>query len=327
MLNKIEVLPLSAESLGTRSMCTFVKTKDVRIVLDAGVSLAPSRFGLPPHPNEYDAIIESRKAIEEKASVADVVTISHYHFDHHTPSFIDWVCNWSSPAIAQKIYEDKLVLLKNYKINTNFSQRQRGWAFAKTGGKYAKKLEVADSKVFKFGGTLLRFSEPVFHGSENSPLGWVLATTIECGDERVVFAPDVQGPMHDATLRIIVEEKPQLLIIGGPPLYLAGFRVTEVQIQESLESLKQLVANVPVTILEHHLLRAENWRNQSITIFETARKTGHRVMSAAEFLGREDNLLEAKRKQLFEAEPPCKAFMKWSKISMPARKLVKPPLQ
>jgi hypothetical protein len=180
--------------------------------------------------------------------------------------------------------------------------------------------------VFKFGDTLLKFSEPVFHGSEDSPLGWVLATTILCGDERVVFAPDVQGPMHDATLKMIIAEKPQFLIIGGPPLYLAGFRVTEVQIQEGLERLKQLVANVPVVILEHHLLRAEDWREQSKTIFETARKAENRVVSAAEFLGKEDNLLEARRKQLFEAEPPGKGFMKWVKISMPARKLVKPPL-
>jgi predicted metallo-beta-lactamase superfamily hydrolase len=326
MLNKIRVSPLAAESLGTRSMCTFVKTEDVKVVLDAGVSLAPSRFGLPPHPKEYDAIIEIRKTIEEKTSVADIVTISHYHFDHHTPSFVDWVCNWSSPTIAQKIYEDKLVLLKNYKMNINFSQRRRGWVFAKTGGRYAKKLEVADGKVFKFGDTLLKFSEPVFHGSEDSPLGWVLATTIWCGDERVVFAPDVQGPMHDATLKMIIAEKPQLLIIGGPPLYLAGFRVPEAQIREGLERLKQLVANVPLIILEHHLLRTENWREQSITIFETARKTGHKVVSAAEFLGKEDNLLEARRKQLFEAESPGKAFMKWAKISMPARELVKPPL-
>lgn len=325
MLDKIRVLPLAAESLGTRSMCTFAETKDVKVVLDAGVSLAPIRFGLPPHPREYDAIIKSRKAIEEKTSVADVVTISHYHFDHHTPSFVDWVCNWSSPEIARKIYEDKLVLLKNPKVNINFSQRRRGWVFAKTGGKYAKKLEAADGKVFKFGDTLLRFSEPVFHGSADSSLGWVLTTTIECENERVTFAPDVQGPMYDATFKMIVAEKPQLLIIGGTPVYLADFRVTETQIEKGLECLRRLTANVPLIILEHHLLRAENWREHSKTIFEAAHNSGNKVVSAAEFLGKEDNLLEARRKHLFEVEPTGAGFTKWAKISMPSRKLVKPP--
>jgi predicted metallo-beta-lactamase superfamily hydrolase len=326
MLNKIKVLPLAAESLGTRSMCTFVETKDIRVVLDAGVSLAPLRFRLPPHPKEYEAIRESRKRIEEKTSRAEVVTISHYHFDHHTPSFTDWVSNWSSPEIARKIYENKLVLLKNYKKDVNFSQRKRGWMFAKTGGKYAKKLEIADGKTFQFGDTVLRFSEPVFHGSQDTSLGWVLTTTITCDEEKVIFAPDVQGPMYGSSMKMIINEKPQLLIIGGPPLYLAGFRVEETQINEAIEHLKQLVTAVPFTILEHHLLRAENWREQSKTIFETAQKTGHTVVSAAEFLEKEDNLLEARRKQLFDTEPPGERFMRWSKTSMPSRKFVRPPI-
>ncbi|HVP40843.1 MAG TPA: hypothetical protein VMS95_02695 [Candidatus Krumholzibacteriaceae bacterium] len=326
MLNKIRVLPLAAESLGTRSMCTFVETKDLRIVLDAGVSLAPLRFRLPPHPKEYEAMQESRERIEEKASHADVVTISHYHFDHHTPSFTDWVSNWSSPEIAQKIYENKLVLLKNYKKDVNFSQRRRGWMFTKTGGKHAEKLEIADGKTFQFGDTVLRFSEPVFHGSKNTSLGWVLTATIACDEEKMIFAPDVQGPMYDSSMKMIITQKPQLLIIGGPPLYLAGFRVEETQINEALEHLKQLVAAVPFIILEHHLLRTENWREQSKTVFETAQKTGHKVVSAAEFLGKEDNLAEARRKQLFDAEPPGEGFRRWSKISMSARKLVRPPV-
>lgn len=326
MVAKIKVVPLAAESLGTRSMCTYVETSDVKVVLDAGVSLAPLRFRLPPHPREYEAIKASRRRIEEKASQADVVTISHYHFDHHTPSFIDWFNNWSSPEIAQRIYENKLVLLKNYKKDINFGQRRRGWVFAKTGGKHAKKLEVADGKAFKFGDTLLKFSEPVFHGLEDTSLGWVLTTTIECENEKMIFAPDVQGPMHDSTMKMIINERPQLLIIGGPPLYLAGFRVDETQIAEALEHLKELVMVVPLIILEHHLLRMENWREPVKGVFETAEKTRHKVVSAAEFLGMKDNLLEAKRKQLFGTEQPGEGFIRWTKISMPARKLVKPPV-
>ena len=326
MLKKIRVLPLAAESLGTRSMCTFVETKDVKVLLDAGVSLAPLRFRLPPHPREFEAIRESRERIRVKATEADVVTISHYHFDHHTPSFTDWFSNWSSPEIAQEIYDDKQVLIKNYKNHINSSQRRRGWVFTQTGGKHTKKLEVADGKAFQFGDTVLRFSEPVSHGSEDAFLGWVLTTTIVCESEKLVFAPDVQGPMYDSTMNTIIEEQPQLLIIGGPPLYLAGFRVDETQINDGLERLKRLVGAVPLTVVEHHLLRAENWREQCKGIFETAREARHKVVSAAEFLGKEDKLLEARRKQLFEAEPPGKGFMRWTKISMPARKLVKPPV-
>jgi len=164
MLQKIKVLPLAAESLGTRSMCTYVETPDLRVLLDAGVSLSPYRFRLPPHPNEYEAIKEARQKIAEYAEKADVVTISHYHFDHHTPSYEDWLCNWTDAETAQQIYKGKLVLAKNYRADINASQRRRGWTFEKTGGKHAKSIEFADGKTFSFSETEVKFSRPVFHG-------------------------------------------------------------------------------------------------------------------------------------------------------------------
>ena len=77
-------------------MCTLVKTKDVTVLLDAGVALGP-RFRLMPHPFEYRARDEARKRIEKAAVDAKVVTISHYHNDHHTPNFADPVWLGSSP--------------------------------------------------------------------------------------------------------------------------------------------------------------------------------------------------------------------------------------
>ena len=171
MLKKIRVVPLAAESFGVRSMCSYVETSDVKILLDAGVWLGPNRFGLPPHPKEYEALAECRKKIADAADKAEVVTISHYHFDHHTPSYTDWCNNWSSEEVARQIYEGKTVLAKNYRSKINASQRCRGWMFSKTGGNYAKKLHYADGKAFEFGETKLRFSEPVFHGPEHSQLG------------------------------------------------------------------------------------------------------------------------------------------------------------
>lgn len=56
MLQHARLIPLAAESFGARSMCTYVETRDVKILLDAGVSLRPKRFGLPPHPLEFKAI-------------------------------------------------------------------------------------------------------------------------------------------------------------------------------------------------------------------------------------------------------------------------------
>jgi len=327
MLKHIKVVPLAAESLGVRSMCTYVETSDVKVLLDAGVSLCPNRFGLPPHPLEFKAIIESRKKMAEAAEKAELVTVSHYHFDHHTPSYEDWLCNWTEKdETARQIYQDKIVLIKNPKEKINFSQRRRGWVFQKTGGKYAKKLEIADDKSFNFGGTKIKFSEPVFHGPEDSALGWVLMTTIEFKDEKFLMAPDVQGPMATKTLKLILKERPQLLMIGGPPLYLAGFRVDEALVQTGLENLGRIVESVPCTILEHHILRSEQWREKAEEVFKKAQKAGNIVLTAAEFLGKENLFLEARRKALFAEHPPPKDFEKWARESLRMKKKTKPPI-
>ncbi len=326
MPKQIKVTPLAEESFGVRSMCTYVETSDTKILLDAGASLAPKRLGYPPHPKEYQALAECRKKINKTAKKADVITISHYHFDHHTPSYTDWFTNWSTAETAKKIYNTKTVLAKSYRSKVNASQRRRGWLFKKTGGSYAKRLETADGRTFEFGETKLRFSEPVFHGPENSELGWIVMVTIEFADEKVVFASDIQGPMYTPTLDRILAENPQLVLVGGPPTYLAGFRVKDENIETGMQNLRNLVENVPLTILEHHLFRDENWKSLFQPIFDAANEAGHKVLTAAEYSGKENNFLEFHRRQLFETEPPSSDFEKWMKLPLQKRKMSKPPI-
>lgn len=325
-LQRIKIKPLAAESLGVRSMCTLVETPDVKILLDAGVSLAPTRFGFSPHPLEYEALQRSRQRIREAAEKADIVTISHYHFDHHTPSYTDWCYNWSSAEVSQQIYQGKLVLMKSYKSKVNFNQRRRGWMFVKTGGKHARSLEVADGKNFEFGETKISFSEPVYHGSEETALGWVLMVTIQRDDEIFLFAPDVQGPMCKQTLNMILASKPALLLVGGPPTYLSGFRVQEEKVRAGIENLVKLAKEIPVMILEHHLLRDEKWRTLTKPVFDVASRARHDVLTAAEFLKSENMFLESRRNRLYEEYPPDNDFEKWLKLPLPERKLTPPPI-
>ena len=94
--------------------------------------------------------------------------------------------------------------------------------------------------------TKIKFLEPVFYGSENSPLGWVFMTVIKVKDEKFMFAPDVQGPMFNYTLKIILKENPQLLIIGGPPVYLSDCLVNEERIRAGFKNLEKIVEKVPL---------------------------------------------------------------------------------
>jgi hypothetical protein len=215
---------------------------------------------------------------------------------------------------------------KSYRSKINASQRRRGWMFSKTGGSYAKEVIYSDDKTFRFGATELKFSEPVSHGYEDSELGWLVMVTVEVGGEKVLFASDVQGPTSNHTAEMILREKPNLLIIGGPPLYLSGFRVSEKEIQQGLSNLERIVEVTPVTILGHHLLRDMNWLEKCKSIVKTASEKGNSVTTASEFLGLENRLLEARRKLLYTEEPPDEEFIKWTKLSYEKKMLLKPPI-
>ncbi len=325
-LKKIRVRPVAFESFGVRSMCTYVETPDIKVLLDAGVSLGPSRYGFPPHPREYEALRTRRNLILEIADKADAVTVSHYHFDHHTPAYTDWAHLWSSAETAQRIYGGKLVLAKSYRSLVNFSQRRRGWMFTETISSYAEKLEVADGRSFNFGDTNISFSAPFFHGPEGSRLGWVIMAAVRCGEEKMLFAPDVQGPICEGTVKAILAEQPQLIVVGGPPLYLADFAVSREEIDIALRNLGAIVKQVPATVVDHHLLRDENWKESAQPVFDAASRAGHRLVTAAEFLGESNNMLESRRKALYENEPPSQEFMKWARMSVQKRRLVQPPI-
>jgi len=216
--------------------------------------------------------------------------------------------------------------MKNPRGQINYSQRRRGWMFKKTGGKHAEKLEIADGNLFSFGETKIRFSDPVFHGPENTGLGWVLMTIVQFGEEKFLFAPDVQGPMSTRTLELILKEKPKVLMIGGPPLYLVGFKVSEYEARSALRNLEEIVEIVPHVILEHHILRDENWREKITNVFNVANSTGCGLLTAAEFSGKENIFLEARRRKLFFEEPPPKDFVKWMSLSKETRKHTRPPI-
>jgi len=323
---KLRVKPIAFESFGVRSMCTFIETPDVNILLDPGVSLG-RRFGKIPHPKEYLALINARKRLIEASRKADIIIISHYHFDHYTPlGYTDYTWTWSIPEESKSIYEGKLVLVKDFRDKINFSQRKRGWIFNKMVNEIAYRVEIADGKTFKIGDTLVKISEPVWHGEANTPLGWILMTTIKHENEKILFASDVQGPISKETLQVILSEEPNLTIIGGPPTYLQEYKAKSDSINSAVEHLSKIALESKITIVDHHLLRDADWRKYLEKPMKNAKKAGHKMVTAAQFENKQNYLLEAYRDKLYEDDPPSEEFIKWSKMPRDKRKKTPPPI-
>ena len=49
----MNIVPLAADSLGVRSMATYVECGETRLLIDPGAALGASRFGLPPAEAEW----------------------------------------------------------------------------------------------------------------------------------------------------------------------------------------------------------------------------------------------------------------------------------
>jgi len=307
-------------------MCTYVETRDVKILIDPGVALGP-RFRLFPHPEEYNALKDSRQRIREYARMADVLTLSHYHHDHFTPNFTDTTWLASSAREARDIYHGKTMLVKDARSSTNVSQRRRGWIFQSYCRKIQTETIVADGKSFDYGDTKVRFSPALPHGEDSTELGSVLATVIESGSEKFIHASDIQGPISETALQFILSERPSAVIVGGPPTYLAGYKASEDSIKRGMSNLAMIAKKVPLVVVDHHLLRAQESLQELSVISAEVKPLGGSIMTAAEYIGEQPRLLEANRRKLYEENPPSPQFIKWTKLNKEKQRLVNPPLE
>ncbi len=292
----MEAVPIGEESLGVRSMCLYVETRDVRILFDAGVSLAPRRFGLPPHPRELERARKVRAHILRLAEVADVVTVSHYHRDHFTPWYPS-IYMATDGETYRRVYGGKRVLLKSPE-DLNWSQRRRHYGLAKALQEAGAEVIYADGREWSFGGTQITASSPLWHGPAGSKTGRVVAFAVKDGEETLAFVPDVEGPVEPEPVAFLRLVKPTIVVVGGPPTYLGW------ELDKAFAHLAEIIALRPHTlVLAHHLLRDAQWREKIGPVFELAEKQGVAVTTYAGLAGRPEELLEARRRELYEKEP------------------------
>ncbi len=310
--DEIEINPLAAESLGTRSLCTQVVTPDISILLDPSAALS-KRYNLEPHPSEYLALKTSLNRIRSRAKEADILSVSHYHYDHVRPGFENNIYNLSTKNERRDMFSSKIIHAKDNRENINPSQRRRGFYFEKDVQDIASKIEWADDRSFKFDDTKVTYSHPLPHGSASSSLGYVLATLVEYSNFRFMFTPDVQGPVVQETLQYILQAAPDLLIIGGPPTYLSLFSDTEREAAKN--SLIALASSIPILVVDHHLMRDKHWKDWMLPVKEFADKAGNRVLTMAELAGRDNTFLEAEREELYRTNPPSEEFMLWAQAT------------
>ena len=115
VIDNITIIPIWSESMGAKSFSIFIDTGDVKILIDAGASIMQPSFPL----SKEEKINYVRKALDtivQYSKNADVVTITHYHYDHFRPNLLE-------------LYIGKTILAKDPNKYINESQRKRAERF------------------------------------------------------------------------------------------------------------------------------------------------------------------------------------------------------
>lgn len=357
---ELEFEPLWFDSMGAKSSSVLVETPDVTILIDPGASGMQPGFPMSRVRKAFYRLRALRR-ISGAARRAQIIVISHYHFDHF--------CRLGLRSVdSAALYRRKTVFAKDPNQFVNFSQ----WARARTffsqvcekfgGAKLDRALKPSYNSVFhepedsmplafgkffgtyqtrrkeildkgrkwfqslthmwtsnpwipemrfnntefkfmdgvrvEFGGTVLRFTPPIFHGLEYDRLGWVCSTVVERNHAKLIHTSDVQGPVIEDTADWIVRENPTIVFIDGPPTYLMGFIVNKTNFARAVENVCRIIRECDKTelvIYDHHLMRDPLFRKRVAEVYRVAEENKKRIMSAAEYLGQEIVALKVHR--------------------------------
>jgi predicted metallo-beta-lactamase superfamily hydrolase len=278
----MQIVPLAAESLGTRGFSLFVVSEDRMILIDPSVSLGPFRNGYPPHLREIAASYLSRQYIKQFWELADIIIQTHYHADHFS-------------LRIRRPYEF---------INLNQKKRAK-WLWKR------KKVPLysADGNTFIFGRTRIFFSKALPHGKIGSKRGWVVSVVISDSFESVLITSDVSGPGSDEALNFIIENPCDLVILDGPTTYHPKEDIIETE--KAFNRLLRIIESSSV-IIDHHLLRDFHWE-QNLTNYGISIKD----ITLAHLIKLPPMCLESIRAQLYTEYPLESTFHKKFELNDP----------
>jgi predicted metallo-beta-lactamase superfamily hydrolase len=287
----MKIIPLAADSLGVRSMATYVEAGGTGLLLDPGATLAPSRYGLPPAQEEWEALRRANDRISAYAARAKYIFLSHYHEDHFRTDPVN--------------YAGRIVLAKDPRRMVTGLQSKRAQELWKALEGQAV-IQPADSVTLTTRDLDLAVSPPLPHGHEGTMMGYVVALTVTDHHEhqRFVFASDVQGPLSPVATAWLIQARPTTLYLSGPPSYIER-ELGAAAIERAVDHLCRVIdATGCRVIMDHHAVRDLRFQTRFARLFETGR-----VSTAAALLGLAAQPLEARRQQLWAAvrKPPVKA--------------------
>lgn len=286
----MNITPLAADSLGTRSMATFIEAKSCAILIDPGASLARIRYSLGPHEIEKWCLQKHLERILLYARASDLIIITHYHQDHFIQNH-------------PEIYKDKILLIKNPNQDINSKQRSVAFEFIRSIEGYPKEIHYIDGRMWQYRNIFFNFSPPMPHGIQQNEES-IIMVAIRENDDVFIFSSDTQGIVNKEVFGFIKIARPTYLYLDGPLTYLQGNPALRRALEDTQIALKDILhfKEIKHVIVDHHLLRDKEWQTFIGPIRSMGVTQGIPIQTAAEYRGDIINQLEARRKFLYQDE-------------------------
>ncbi len=160
------------------------------------------------------------------------------------------------------------------------------------------KVYFADGEIFEYKSIRIRFTKPLFHGVEFSRVGWVISAVFDLAGLKIYYTSDLNGPIIEDYALMIIDENPDVLILDGPPTYMLGYMLNQLNLRRAVENAIRIIdeaSKLKLVIYDHHLVREPRFRERTIDVWLRAEKRGIRIVTAAEYLGLKPHVLEFSR--------------------------------
>jgi uncharacterized protein len=284
----MQIIPLAADSMGVRSMATYVETRDTGLLIDPGAALAERRHGLPPHSIETDCLRKSVERISLYVKSAQIIVITQWDPEHIRFESPEWM-------------KGRRLLVKNPNLCLSPERRTQAFAFLKTVRNACEEIVFADGAAFSCGATRIAFADFV-PARPADPREASIPLAVSEGDECFAFSSDTQGIYPDPTALFLASAKPTVLYLDGPETDPVEKTARRPAAAPLIRRMRRLVAEcgAPRVLADHHLIRDPDWRRRAEPLFQAALEMGAVLQTAAEYRGEENLELESRRKSLFD---------------------------
>ncbi|MBN1783117.1 hypothetical protein JW948_18420 [bacterium] len=287
----MKITPLAAESMGTRSMATFVECEGGNLLIDPGAGLAANRFHLTPHPLEKWRLDKHMERIRLFFEKAKTIVITCFHSDHCYDETIG-------------SYRGKMVFMQNPNSGLIAKRRRKAFHLIHSIQGLPRDIVFMNNRSFEIGNVMIHFAKPV-HNTARLEKEPVVPVIIKDKTGTFFYSSNIEGHFDTTLLKWISRHQPDFLYIDGPPTFNRSGSEAASGLKPFFQNMELLFkpGTVKNVILDHHGTRDIHFRKKLESVYHLAERYGILIQTAAEYRGEELNLLEARRQQLYKDEP------------------------